>query len=279
MQRISIRRGSESNALNEFRIIRFQDAFARKDMEEGLHRHDFFFLMVLEASSGRHHIDFTKYPVESNTVTIIRPGQVHELHLRKGSKGYLITFSPNFYKSDILRKVAMNSLYNVTPAAVDSVLGLCQSIFVEFSNKAYNYNRVMRAYLDILFILMSRMSHEMIPAKSNEEQEVLDELLYLLDSQVTEKKRVADYAKELRMSSYKLNTVTKNLLGKTCSQLIHEHIVLEAKRQLLATSSQVNEIAFNLGFEDPAYFIRFFRKHTNHTPKAFRQNFMKAPFF
>ena len=54
-------------------------------------------------------------------------------------------------------------------------------------------------------------------------------------------------------------------------QLLNQQLVLEAKRNLLATTSQIKEIAFQLGYEDPSYFSRFFKKHTGHTPEDFRQ--------
>jgi len=77
----------------------------------------------------------------------------------------------------------------------------------------------------------------------------------------------------MNLSSYQLNAITKTSLNKTPSELINEHILLEAKRRLLATSSQVNQIADDLGYKDVSYFIRFFKKHTGHSPEAFRDNF------
>ncbi|MNX81047.1 HTH-type transcriptional regulator ChbR [compost metagenome] len=62
-------------------------------------------------------------------------------------------------------------------------------------------------------------------------------------------------------------------MDKTPSELINEHLLLESKRQLLATSNQVNQIAYNLGYEDVSYFIRFFKKHIGLSPEAFRHNF------
>ena len=53
-------------------------------------------------------------------------------------------------------------------------------------------------------------------------------------------------------------------------QLVHARIVLEAKRQLRYTSVAVSEIAYALGFDDPAYFTRFFSRRTGLSPRAFR---------
>jgi AraC-like DNA-binding protein len=77
----------------------------------------------------------------------------------------------------------------------------------------------------------------------------------------------------MSVSSYQLNQITKSAIGKTASALIDEHILLEAKRYLLATANQVKEIADHLGYEDPSYFIRFFKKHTGLSPDTFRKNF------
>ncbi|WP_052324411.1 helix-turn-helix domain-containing protein [Haliscomenobacter hydrossis] len=77
----------------------------------------------------------------------------------------------------------------------------------------------------------------------------------------------------MSLSPYQLNEITKSSVGKTASELINEHIVLEAKKYLLATSNQVKDIADLLGYEDFSYFIRFFKKHTGHSPEAFRHNF------
>ncbi len=75
----------------------------------------------------------------------------------------------------------------------------------------------------------------------------------------------------MNLSAYQLNEITKVAVGKTPSELINEQIILEAKRYLLATPNQVKDIADHLGYEDVSYFIRFFKKHTGHSPEAFRQ--------
>jgi len=77
----------------------------------------------------------------------------------------------------------------------------------------------------------------------------------------------------MHLSAYQLNAITKTALGKTSSELINEWIILESKRNLLATTNQINQIAFQLGYEDVSYFIRFFKKHTGYSPEAFRANF------
>jgi AraC family transcriptional activator of pobA len=60
------------------------------------------------------------------------------------------------------------------------------------------------------------------------------------------------------------------MTGQTPIQLVHARIVLEAKRQLLYTDNPVRTIAYALGFEDAAYFTRFFARQAGVAPRAFR---------
>ena len=103
--------------------------------------------------------------------------------------------------------------------------------------------------------------------------ERFEELVRLVESNIATTKTVSRYADLLNLSSYQLNAITKASVGKTVSDLINEQIRLEAKRYLLATSNQIKDIAWDLGFEDVSYFIRFFKKHTGQSPETFRKNF------
>lgn len=282
MQEITIRNIQSSPILKNFQIIQFEDLYKDKNMEEGLHRHDFFFLMILEKANGKHHVDFTEIPVSNNSVTFLRPGQVHELILNKGSKGFLITFNSGYYNNVLLRKVTKQNFYTITPTDFKEILNTTKCIFKEFGNKLIGYESSIKAHLDILLIQLFRNLDKRIAqnnTQSLEEQEILDILLFEIEQQNSIKKRTADYANKLHQTPYKLNIITKKLLGKTCSQLINAQILLETKRLLLATSKQINEIAYKLGYEDPAYFIRFFKKQTGFTPESFRNKYKKVPFF
>ena len=100
---------------------------------------------------------------------------------------------------------------------------------------------------------------------------LFDLFLDLIEENILKYKQVSKYAEMLNLTVYQLNAITKGLLNKNASELINEYIILESKRNLLATSNLVSQIAYNLGFEDTSYFIRFFKKHTGYTPEIFRQ--------
>jgi AraC-like DNA-binding protein len=152
---------------------------------------------------------------------------------------------------------------------------LMAGMLEEYSFKRDGYLETIKASLDIFFIQMARLveASETIENKNFYSQQKLDELLSLVETNLAEKKKVSDYAKMMHLSGFQLNSLTKQFLGKNCSAVINDQMILESKRLLLATTSTINEIAFNLGYEDVSYFIRIFKKLTGLTPQAFRENF------
>ena len=80
-----------------------------------------------------------------------------------------------------------------------------------------------------------------------------------------------DYATLLNMTPNALAKITKEYFNKTLSELISERIIIEAKRELHLTPKTIKEISFELGYEDPFYFSRVFKKNTNISPNKYRK--------
>nr|WKN39986.1 helix-turn-helix transcriptional regulator [Tunicatimonas sp. TK19036] len=263
-----------------FSIREVRGLLAGKDMVQALHRHDFFYLLALEKGAGEHEIDFASYEVHDHSVFFMRPGQVHQLRLNAGSTGYLLQFKADVYhpsdqvSHQSLRKASHRSVYQLDVNGFKKVLSVLTYIFQEYTDQQEGYQEVIRANLGIFFIELVRQQHPSTTKNVNPyAQERLEEFLELLATHIAVHKQVTHYADMMHLSPYQLNAITKATLGKTCSELINEHIMLEAKRYLLATTNQVSQIAYQLGYEDVSYFIRLFRKHTGHSPEAFRHNF------
>lgn len=135
---------------------------------------------------------------------------------------------------------------------------------------------MIKANLDLFFIELMRQGQspeQISPGAKNYTQERFEDLLRLLEENITEIKSVSRYADLLQLSVYQLNAIVKASVGKTTADLINGQIILEAKRYLLATPNQIKDIAWHLGYEDTSYFIRFFKKHTGISPDVFRRNF------
>jgi AraC family transcriptional regulator, transcriptional activator of pobA len=273
---------TEPHFSEAFSIRDVRDLLGGNDMVQELHRHDFFFVLVLKKGKGNHEIDFISYDVCDHSVFFMRPGQVHQLKLKAGSTGYLMEFKADFYyphdnvSNQLLRKASNKNFCQTEADGSKKLLTILTNIFLEYTDKQERYQEVIKANLEVFFIelVRNRQNRKDPPSPvSPYAQERLEEFLELLEMHISGHKQVSHFANLLNLSPYQLNAITKETLGKTCSELINEHIILEAKRYLLATSSQVSQIAYHLGYEDVSYFIRFFKKHSGYSPEAFRQNF------
>jgi len=265
-----------------FNIRSVTDLLAGKDMVQELHRHDFFYILALKKGSGNHEIDFSSYKVSDHSIFLMRPGQVHQLKLKVGSTGYLMEFNTDFFyphdklSKQLLRKVSNENLYKLDSNEFKKLLTLLTSVSQENTNQKERYQEIIKANLSIFFIeLVRNCQNHKSPANSVNlyTHERLEEFLELLEIHISNHKQASQYAELLNLSTFQLNAITRATLGKTCSELINEYIILESKRYLLATSNQITQIAYHLGYEDVSYFIRFFKKHTGYSPEAFRNNF------
>lgn len=284
MENIPIRRikgQNEPQLSGSFTIRDITPLLLEKDMIQELHRHDFYYILVVKKGTGSHEIDFTTYDVNDHTVFMMRPGQVHQLALKANSTGYLIQFKTDFLYShnsasqNHLTKLIQYNTYQLEPEGFAKIEGVLGEAIKEYTEKAKGYQEVLKANLSIFLIeLLRQRQLKVMPAAQSSPyvQEKLEQFLELVEAKCTTHKQVSQYTNLLHLSSYQLSAITKNLLNKTPSEIINDYLILEAKRQLLATSNQINQIAYNLGYEDASYFTRFFKKHTAASPEAFRQN-------
>lgn len=265
-----------------FKIRRLEDIMGENDLVHDLHRHDFYFILALKKGKGTHDIDFTTYPVRDNSIFFLRPGQVHQLQLKAGSTGYLLEFNTEFYhpkgkpSNQRLRKASNKTYCELEVTRFEKLQAILASMLHEYTTKEEGYQDIIKSSLDIFFIEFVRQSPNPNgqPTIANPYlQERFEEFLELLDKHIATHKQVSQYTEIMNLSPYQLNEITKSSIGKTTSELINEHIILEAKRYLLATPNQVKDIADHLGYEDVSYFIRFFKKHSGYSPEVFRHNF------
>jgi AraC-like DNA-binding protein len=81
-------------------------------------------------------------------------------------------------------------------------------------------------------------------------------------------------ASQLALSPKYLSDLLKQETGKTALELIHLHVISEAKNMLVSGEQNVSEIAYQLGFENPPYFSRLFKKEVGLSPKEFKKSLL-----
>ncbi|MEX0313403.1 MAG: helix-turn-helix domain-containing protein [Allomuricauda sp.] len=148
-------------------------------------------------------------------------------------------------------------------------------VFVEeFSTPDNIQGDMLQMLLKRLIIMSTRLAKEQLIVKTlkNDQIDVIRKFNYLVDMHYKTKRKVSDYAEMLFKSPKTLSNLFSIYNQKPPQQIILERLALEAKRLIHFTDKQNQEIAFDLGFNDPAHFSRFFKKMTQMTPSEYREN-------
>ncbi|MEM6817122.1 MAG: helix-turn-helix transcriptional regulator [Bacteroidota bacterium] len=250
------------------------------------HRHDFYFVLFIHKGSGYHTIDFKSYKITDYSVFFVSPGQVHSLQLDENAEGFAIFFKPEFYLLDSnLKKLLdfpfFHTLSNEPALFLDKeryevVQHNIKDIFDEYSNFEIGRNNVIRAYIDILLVKLSRYyQKETLAGEPLRTTYLLRELENLIDHNYISVRSATEYSDMMNISAKHLSDITRKALNKTITNLIHERIVIEAKRLLLYTDYTVSQVAYELEYFDKSYFLRFFKKNVGLTPETFRKEHLQ----
>lgn len=107
---------------------------------------------------------------------------------------------------------------------------------------------------------------------NNEELRLFNRFVRTIEAHYREHWTIPAYTRAVGLSERRLNEICKRISHATPKQLIRERLINEAKRLLTFTQRCSNDIAYDLGFSDPAYFSRFFRRQTGSSPLAYRES-------
>jgi AraC-like DNA-binding protein len=261
---------------NIFQLGTFTNELARLP-----HRHDHYQVIWFTRACGQHIVDFVSYELQDNMMFLLQPGQVHQL-LDCGKEGHAITFTEQFYFSNRRERETIYDFTNlfdcydgyspirISPRTAASLQLLAELMYREKSGSASR--SIIKHYLSA-FLLQAerekkRNAAQVIAPLQGDARIVL--LRQLLEKNFRAQHHVTFYANAFALTPKRLNEITREKTNKTVTELLHDRLVLEAKRSLSFSKKSIKEISYELGFEDPAYFSRFFKNHTGVGPQEFR---------
>ena len=261
--------------------------FNDEEIEHNLipHLHDFYSIFWIESGEAIHATEFVEYSLKADTILFVPPGLKHRMYIDKSVGGTYILFNEEFIQYNRTNHVPLKeyrlfnnsdfkSLITVTPEKHEKLNNITGLIFEELKNTD-DYSKDIVLNLLHLFLLESRRIFDQQNQAPKEESETTPDTTIikfkqLIEENFAKEKNVSLYAEMLNMNPSCLNELTKRTTGITAGELIRNRVIDETKKLLYSSSMSGKEIAYELGFDDPAYFSRFFKKYTGTTLKEFR---------
>ncbi|MEX1213322.1 MAG: AraC family transcriptional regulator [Balneolaceae bacterium] len=149
----------------------------------------------------------------------------------------------------------------------------------EFSISDTNQEEMLRILLKRFIIRCTRLAKSQLLKRSDRQSDidVIRTFNVLVEEHFRTKKRVSDYAELMHKSPKTVTNLFSRYSRNTPLQVIHNRVIMEAKRLLVYTDKAVKEVGYDLGYSDPAQFSKLFKNHTGKTTTEFKATSKKLP--
>jgi AraC-like DNA-binding protein/mannose-6-phosphate isomerase-like protein (cupin superfamily) len=244
------------------------------------HTLSFYDILLITRGRGKFWLDDTCYPVKPGRVIFTSPGQVRRLEAQH-LEGLVLFFTGAFlerFLSDPLVLYRLPYFHRdrvpelaLAPSERRLLARRLREMEAEIGNLRGDSSPLLGARLYEVLMLLTRWLGTVPSGVGTDPGEGLGlRFRRLVERHHRRTHRVAGYAGLLSVSASHLNAMVRRQLGRPPLELIQDRLALEARRLLLHTDETAARIGYALGFADPSYFARFFRRRTGLTPTAFR---------
>jgi AraC family transcriptional activator of pobA len=264
-------------------IESFECACLAGESEEFLIPWDTYTYFCIEQGSGEITIDLEQSRIEDHCIYFLKPGQAFSAILHEPAKGFIISFAKEFIDfydkaaSDFNQNVFLNydpafPVVRIDKETYEIMKNIANKMLQEFQSQFTWRGEVLKGFLKIFMIYFNRQLECNLTTMSwSRKIELANRFFSLLEKNYTSKKLVRDYAELLAVTPGYLNVTVKEVSGFAASHHIQQRIVLQAKRMAAFESDSMKEIAYYLGFEDPAHFSKYFKNFSGLNFRDFKR--------
>ena len=234
----------------------------------GAHRHHGLLqVLVLLRGAGVVVVESETREVAGPVAVVLPPGTAHAFRFQPGVDGYVLTLAEALTDATLAPGIVA-----LAPEAARRMETLLAEIVAEFRDTLAGHAEALEGLSRALLVKLRREQAMLRLAEgpAARQSAAFARFRALVEAHYTEHRPIGFYAAALAMSESRLNRLCRATAGKSAQAVVADRLLLEAQRKLVHIAAPVSLLAAELGFEDPAYFWRFFRKRTGLTPRAFR---------
>jgi len=230
-------------------------------------------VLLVTRGGGEARIDGHVSALLPAQLVNVSVGCVHGFTFRPKTEGLVVTLADALL-DEVLKETEGLGMLLQTPRIVTSnadIESTFRSIAQEHAKLNFARAHILRALSGLLIGQLARTVSENEPGSANApERQLRQRYEALIGQHYLDQWRVADYARALAVTPGHLSRVMREATGFSALHSIESRVIREARRHLAYSNLTVSEIAYALGFSDPAYFSRVFSRATGASPRAFR---------
>lgn len=239
-----------------------------------------FQVLFLLRGNMRASIDDAVWDCRGPVAITVHPSVVHGFAFAEGAQGYVLTVDQNVLFSTPDHAGELFAPLFVEPLALAlarqpraRMQALLRNLLEEAAWPQQGNALMLEWLARSVLLLLARIHAEQSAASASGHGEFRLFAAYraAVEQQYKSGMPIADYAARLGVTAVRLNRLCLKLAGKSAFDIVQDRLMLEACRKLTYAPSSVASVAYELGFQDPAYFSRAFKRHTGLTPRAFRE--------
>ncbi len=264
--------GEESVFPDVLHVERIVDRAAGLDWTIKAHRHVHLHqLFLLQSGDIRMTVDGNEWPVTPPTVVSIPRGVVHDFAFSAGTEGFVVTLPagdfPDLFGTMAETSQAFLKAHSYTPSV---------RVIERFEELAAVHAKVAPFRRTRLRASAAALVCEVLDCSAGQDVERLaadariQRFATLVQECISSRLGVEHYARELCMSPRNLSRLCRKTTGLSAQAFVEAQLIREACRLLAYTRMTVQQVAYHLGFEDPSYFSRAFRRSVRLSPAAYR---------
>lgn len=261
--------------------------FFGRDMP--VHRHaQFLQIHYVERGDINFHIDDKLFQLKGPALFLTPPAVPHSFQTETGAGGHVLTVHQSLVwqllKSGLQNEpsIQLNEGICLTPEELaprqadqwTNLRRVLDQIRQEWQADLPAKSQALEHLVTFLLIQIARLSHRRATstAVANDDLRLFHRFNRQIELHFRDHWRLSRYSEEIGVSESRLNQVCQRVSASPPKKIIHERILQEIKRMLTFGTLSINEIAYELGFSDPAYFSRFFKSHTGMSPLHYRKH-------
>ena len=233
---------------------------------------------LVQKGGGIAHLDTLSYELTPPCVLIVPEMCVHDFEWMKNSSGYVLSIAAPL-ANELAREIGSGLNVFRKPAVINISADQVhvETLFTAIQHehrqdlalKAPLLGALVRALTIWLFRHVAPDSNE--TERSSRANKHYTRFVALVDKHHKFQRTVASYAHDVGITPSHLNAVCQDLAGGSALSVIHARLFLAARRSLIYTEKTIAGVSLGLGFSDPAYFTRFFKRLAGMTPREYRR--------